>query len=357
MFPHSKPPDGEHGVTRPTLSGVSASPDTGPAPRSLTRPSPSAPNPRDLSRKCFRCRLALACLIFAFLFPATSGAAEKIAGDLWLTNHYDYPSFTGTNVVRSEIFGALHAEALAGKLKISWPSKTAPVGLTLVASADDPGHWPARDWRSSPMQPHGESWEAFVPVDSLDVPVIYFVRAGTNISPMRLARPRALGLEEPTRIFWPFLEGFEEGLESWRLLTPGAAELKTGTPVKNGKAALVAAVPAGKKSVAVATTRVRGWFAEEHGARGLSVWLRAREGTGHARFTLMAQAFTTNQVVAVRAGDVPLTAQWQRVELPFSSFPKIPRLGLDLFTIEFIADGPREFLVDDLQLLGRWPVD
>jgi hypothetical protein len=174
---------------------------------------------------------------------------------------------------------------------------------------------------------------------------------------MRLARPRALGLEEPTRIFWPFLEGFEEGLESWRLLSGGAAELKTGTPVKNGKAALVAAVPAGKKSVAVATTRVRGWFAEEHGARGLSVWLRAREGTGHARFTLMAQAFTTNQVVAVRAGDVPLTAQWQRVELPFSSFPKIPRLGLDLFTIEFIADGPREFLVDDLQLLGRWPVD
>lgn len=307
--------------------------------------------------KCFRRRLALACLSFAFLFPATSGAAEKIVGDLWLTNHFEYPVSIATNALPAEMFGTLHAEVLAGRLKISWLSKTAPASPTLVASADAPGHWPARDWRSCPMEQHGENWEAFVPVDSLDVPVIYFVRAGTNVSPMRLVRPRALGLEEPTRIFWPFLEGFEEGLESWRLLSVGAAGLKTGTPAKNGKAALLAAIPAGKKTVAIATTRVRGWFAEEHGAAGLSVWLRAREGTGHARFTLLTHAFTTNQVVAVRAGDVPLTGQWQRVELPFSAFPKISRPVIDLFTIEFIADGPREFLVDDLQLLGRWPLD
>ena len=300
-------------------------------------------------------KLTLSCL---FLLVPSLGAAEKPVADFWLTNAGQYPPGVSTNAVRASGFENLHSEALAGKLKISWPSTNAPpAGVTLLASEDDPGHWPARDWRSYAMEQHGENWEAYVPVDSLDVPVVYFVRAGEKISPMRLTRPRALGLEAPTRIFWPFLEGFEEGLESWRLLSDAMAELKTGTPVKNGKAALIAALPAGKKSIAIGTTRVRGWFVEEHFAKGLSVWLRTREGTGRARFTLLAHAFTTNQVVAVRAGEVPLTAQWQRVELPFDTFPKISRGAIDLFTIEFMADGPREFLVDDLQLLGRWRLD
>lgn len=176
---------------------------------------------------------------------------------------------------------------------------------------------------------------------------------------MRLCRPRAAGLEEPSRIFWSFLEGFEQDMESWRLLTTdaGAPPLKTDPTAHNGRAALAVTLPVGKHSVTVATTRVRGWQVQQHGATGLRLWLRAREGAARAQFTLLAQAFTTNQVVAVWPRDVQLTAQWQQVDLPFGLVPQVPLAAVDLFAIEFIGEGPREFLVDDLQLLGPWGME
>ena len=59
---------------------------------------------------------------------------------------------------------------------------------------------------------------------------------------VRYVGPRAAGLEEATRVFWPFLDGFEEQLEGWRLAEKDGAftPLQKGTPPKNGKAALLA---------------------------------------------------------------------------------------------------------------------
>ena len=45
------------------------------------------------------------------------------------------------------------------------------------------------------------------------------------------------------------------------------------------------------------------------------------------------------------------------MELFFSALPRLSLGAVDLFAIEFVADGPREFLVDDLQLLGPWKLE
>jgi hypothetical protein len=89
-------------------------------------------------------------------------------------------------------------------------------------------------------------------------------------------------------------------------------------------------------------------------AQGVLVWLRTREGGSRARFTLLANALTTNQMVGIFPQDANLTNRWQKVNLPFASFPGLQLPSIDLLAVEFIGDGPREFLVDDLQLLGPW---
>ncbi len=171
-------------------------------------------------------------------------------------------------------------------------------------------------------------------------------------SPMRIASARALGLEQPTRIFWPFLEGFEQGLQGWRIID--GPELHTGLPPKNGRAALAIRVPDSKRSVTVVTTRLRGWFLEEHGATGIALWLRTRTGSAAAVFTVFANAFSTNQIVARRAAPTVITDRWTNVELPFQSFPRFPIGEVDLFSIELTGQPGTEFLLDDVELLGRW---
>jgi hypothetical protein len=113
-------------------------------------------------------------------------------------------------------------------------------------------------------------------------------------------------------------------------------------------------VPSGKRSVSVATTRLRGWSIEERGATGMAFWARTRSGTGHLRVTLLANAYTTNQVTSAQTNTFSITPAWKRIQLPFAEYP-MPLLGdLDLVVFEWIGSVVTEFLLDDLYLLGRW---
>ena len=289
-------------------------------------------------------------------------AADRPPGDRWITNEVLYPPGCTQFAVASNAFANLHAEAIAENLRVLWqpmqPDTNAVV--TLWLSVEEPGHWRVRDWRPRPMDLQGNTWETTVPVESVDIPVVYFVcaatLAATNLSPVRLCQPRGVGLEIPTRLFWAFLEGFEQGLHSWSLVTTATnvPVLRTSPTANTGFAALLAAIPEGGHSITLGTTRVRGGQIEQHQATGLRLWLRTRQGTGEVRFVLHANALTTNQVVAVFPSTFPVHDQWQGVDLPFSAFPRLPLRDVDWFTIELVAPSPREFLLDDLQYLGHW---
>ncbi|MBI3191737.1 MAG: hypothetical protein HYZ36_03650 [Pedosphaera parvula] len=302
--------------------------------------------------------------VFSLALTAAAQAPRPPA-DAWVTNFVQFPPGTSTNSVHHQGFENLHAEALAGSLRVSWqPVQMVPgATATVLASADDLGHWPARDWRRYPMAVQRDHWAASLPVDNLEVPVVYFVEqrtsGSTNVSLMRVCHPRRAGLSEPSRVFWPFLDGFEEGIEGWWLVgTPTELPpLNTDPTAKNGRAALRVKVPPNKRSMTLATTRVRGWQILQQTARGVRLWLRTKAGSGKARFTLLANAYTSDQSVSVCATEPVINEQWQKVDLAFSLFPKVPLADVDLLTIEFIGQGPLEFLVDDLQLLGRWRME
>jgi hypothetical protein len=289
-------------------------------------------------------------------------AADRPPAESWITNGVHFPKDISTNLTGIHGFENLHAEPVAERIFISWkPGELNPnATVTLFASADDPGHWLVRNWRSYHMAPSGSQWHARVPVENIDVPIIYFIQtvthAATNVSPMRICHPRTLGLEMPSRPFWPFLEGFEQGTESWALLSAATDHgfLSTDSIAKNGYHSLQVSLPPNQPSVTVATTRIRGWQIQQHGATGLRLWLRTKTGMGRARFTLFANAFNTNQVLAVSSIEPKLNEQWQKIDLPLDSFPKLPRGSVDWFTIEFIGNGPADFLIDDIQFIGPW---
>jgi hypothetical protein len=177
---------------------------------------------------------------------------------------------------------------------------------------------------------------------------------------MRVCIPRDAGLETPSRLFWPFLEGFEEGLESWTLLDPDpdTPELAVSPESKSGKNALmVARGPDQKRSTTIGTTRLRGSKIVSVEANGVTLWMRTLRGQGRARFTLYSNAFATNQVASTLPNDIPLSPKWKKVDLLFASFGKVPLGKVDYFAIEFIADDAPGFLLDDMQLLGPWPTD
>lgn len=295
------------------------------------------------------------------LVAAQAWAQSKSPADAWLTGAVKYPRGSGTNMLRQDAFTTLRAEHLVEQLKVRW-QPAAPLTQTRLLvhfSADAPGHWPARDWRTLPMTLRGAVWEAVLPVDDLDVPLVYFVSDAGDApglcSPMRVVSPRLTGMEKPSRIFWPFLDGFEAGVSGWELAAGAAAPpLKVSPQAHEGHAAMSVSLPAGERSVTVSTARVRGWHYSHQFATGLRVWLRAPAGTGRARFTLHANADTADAIAVSSTVEVELSAQWQRVELHFSSFPNFPVVATDRFSIEFRGEGPREFLVDDLRLLGRW---
>ncbi|HYV26491.1 MAG TPA: hypothetical protein VFA77_03100, partial [Candidatus Eisenbacteria bacterium] len=144
--------------------------------------------------------------------------------DQWVTNFVHFPSTVATNEVRLKGFETLQTEAVARRLKITWQPERVDTNFNVVVfiSTDGIGHWPARDWHAYPMSARGGKWETSVPADSLDTPMVYFLRsassATTNYSLMRIVRPRIAGLTEPSRPFWPFLEGFEDSIESWHVV-------------------------------------------------------------------------------------------------------------------------------------------
>ena len=299
-------------------------------------------------------------ILIPFLALAAPAREPEAGSDRWLTNAGAVlPEKFAVATADTNRFATLRSEVVAGALLVKCEAGDPLTEPRLVASADAPGHWPARDWRSRPMQRRGASWVAELPVDSLDVPQIYFVIVREHeksvASPMRLAEPRRLGLEQPTRLFWAFIEGFEQELESWGVTDPTG--LRTDPVAKNGRASLVVRVPAGARSVSAQTTKLRGWFLQEHGAAGLGLWLRVKQGAGAAAFALTANASSTNQVVARRAETVPVSTNWVKAAFLFESFPKFPLGDTDLFTIEFVAEPGTELLLDDVHLLGRWRND
>jgi len=306
--------------------------------------------------------LGLAAILVAALAVRAADTIRPPA-DAWFTNQFTWPGFVPTQAVRAAGFENLHAADSAGRLKIFWAPARMDTNaeVCLFASADAPGHWPVRDWRSYAAIERGTNWEAKFPVDDVDVPVAYFlgvtVAGKTNYSPLRMAHPRELGLEEPSRIFGPFLEGFEEGLASWRLTAAEDGAVQLADEAKNGRHALLITLPAGKRSVTIGTTRVRGWRTQYPGVSGLSVWLRTRSGEATARLALHANAFSMNQVVSTCPREIRVTGAWQRVDVAFDSFPNLPLANVDWFSLEFSADGPREILLDDLQFLGPWKLE
>ena len=281
-------------------------------------------------------------------------AEPKPPADAWLTEAVALPRHVTTNAPDAATFATLHTELLAEQLRVRWPAAAGfpAQTVTLHFSADAPGHWPSRDWRALPMTRRGENWEANLPVDDLEVPLVYFLRAQgatQRCSPLRVVAPRAAGLEQPSRVFWPFLDGFEEGLTGWE--TSGNATLKLTPLAHDGHAALAIAAPDGLRTVRVSTPRVRGWHYTLQLATGVRVWLRAPRG-GVVRFHLHAHADTPHATSATSSIVVTARDQWQRVDLAFTSFGQFNFASMDRLTIEFTGDG--ELLVDDLRLLGRW---
>jgi len=302
---------------------------------------------------------ALATLV-GLLLTVMAQAQSKPAADAWVAGTVRYPIGLATNALNQEAFASLRAEHLAEQLKVRWQPATPATQprLTLHFSTDAPGHWPARDWRTLPLVQRGAVWEATLPVDDLDVPLVYFVSAGNPapalLSPIRVVSPRLAGMEKPSRIFWPFLDGFEEGVAGWTLAGASVLPLKSSPAAHDGNAALSVMLPAGQRSVTVGTARVRGWHYSHQLATGLRVWLRTPGGNGRARFTLHSHHGTTNAFAVSSTIEAALDDKWRKVDLSFSSFPNFPVVNTDWFSIEFSGEGPREFLVDDLRLLGRW---
>lgn len=300
--------------------------------------------------------------LIAGLATGGSSVGGDVTGDLRLAGGFAYPGRAATRQGEGDLFQGLKAEAINGKLKVSFQGAETPrdAVVTLRSSVDMPGHWPARHWVDSPMTLRGRDWVANLPIDAPDVPVVYFaeaVAAGrTHVSPMRICHPRKIGIEKPSRAFWPFLEGFETGARNWRYLAGSNSRESPGTieESKSGQRAMLLQIPPGKVSVTVGTTSVRGWHARINGATGLKFWARASGGRGQVRLALLCNAFSEDQSVSIRPGTIDLDGDWKQVVVFFSEFPGLKTVDMDLLTLEFVGAGQAEFLVDDLELVGPW---
>lgn len=314
--------------------------------------------------------LAATAMAVVTTFKLASADAGPTA-DAWLAETNAYPPEIRPFVVASNRFAALRAEAIGGRLRIVLPSDGLATNARVVlhSSFDEPGHWPARDWESTPMIRGERQFDSVVRVTDLEVPLVYFasltepgkagggIASNTFVSPLRVCRPARAGLDAPSHPFWPYLEGFEGALTSWRLLTPETPPLETDPSSRSGKSALRVVLPAGRNAVSIATTRVRGWHVTLREAAGVRLWLRTKSGEARARFTLLANAGTPRQELAVFPRQETLGQQWRPVDLWFADVPAWRPAALDLLSIDFIGLGPLEILMDDVQLLGRWRLE
>ena len=318
-----------------------------------------------------RLAILLAATTLTVFAPSVRAATEAgPAADAWLAASNAYPSDIVPLTVSSNRFAALRAEAIGGRLRIVLPVDgfATNVRVSLHFSFDEPGHWPVREWEFTPMIRGEFQFASVVRVTDLEVPLVYFVSltepsksggggSNTVVSQMRVCHPARAGLEVPSHPFWPFLEGFEESLAGWRLLTAGAPALAIDPAARSGKSALRVVLPATRDTVAIATTRVRGWHATLRGAAGVRLWLSTKSGEARARFTLLANAATPRQEMTVFPRQETIGPQWRPVDLWFADLPNWRPAGLDLLRIDFIGQGPIEILMDDVQLLGRWRIE
>jgi len=292
-------------------------------------------------------------------------AAETKAADRALPESGVYPAQVGRAQVDPESFPGLKVEGIAGKLKFSFQSdKLGPkTAVSLWASVDSPGHWPARRWISIPMKQAGRDRVAKWPVDAVDVPVVYFVEAqtlaGPRHSPLRICEPRGVGIERPSRPFWSFLDGFETGLGAWQDLSGNArgGGVKIVERPLNGRHALSARIPADKASVSFGTTAVREWHVRLKGARGVRFHARSVSGSGRLRLTAYANAFTEAQQVSEMRQTIRIGQDWKQSDVFFSEFPGLNLNQIDLVAFEFVGAPGAEFLLDDLRLLGDWATE
>jgi hypothetical protein len=293
---------------------------------------------------------------------STGSRGHVPSADAWLTNSvvrsapYDFSTATPHG------FESLRADVLSNRLKAIFAATDLDTNHPprLVFSVEAPGHWPSRDWIVRPMRFLNGLWECAVPVEDPDVTVVYFLqvtRGLTNAqSPLRICVPRLAGLETPTQLFWPYLEGFESGGGQWHLLSgPGEPEeIEISREARSGEGALRIKLPDGGRSRTVATTRVRGSVLERCGATGVRLWMRTGRGTVRVRFTLVANADTAVQVVSPNPRFTEVTDRWSEVDVPLSAFAGLPVGQVDRFTIECVSESPGECFVDDVQLLGPW---
>src|SRR5689334_21789071 len=95
--------------------------------------------------------------LLLFWLPAQGQTPPPLPADTWVTTAVQFPPGIATNTVRTNGFETLHAEVVARRVKIVWPNEAIPATaeIILMASADDAGHWPARDWRTYPMTKRG----------------------------------------------------------------------------------------------------------------------------------------------------------------------------------------------------------
>lgn len=300
------------------------------------------------------------CSLAPVISLAVSGlsANDKNDADKFADPKIHYPEICDYRCLNTNLFTNFFSEAVAGKIQAVWKTGRSNSSATLFYSADYPEHYASRDWRYVTMVFRGSLYNGSIPVDDLDVPIVYFIIEvsdnRTNLSPMRICYPRKSGLETPSRPFWQFLEGFEETILNWKILNnyPDIQPLKTNAVVKNGKAALSVVLPEGRRSISVGTSRLRGWQIENFKAKGFSVWLRTKEGSGAVQFSLATYAFTDKQQIAQYPETFPVSNEWKRIEVNFNSFPKINLLNVDLLIFEFSGKGKTEFLIDDLSLTG-----
>jgi hypothetical protein len=283
------------------------------------------------------------------------------------------------DLVNQGPFGMLQADSIAGRFKLIWSE--APGDLEgapeAVVSTGTPEQWEQRDWVSYPMKKRGSEWEALIPVDHPDVPLVYFVgvfsspRTSVTLkagpvpesqppllaSPLRRCQPRALGVQAPTRVFWPVLDGFEDHVQEWQWTVEKnqATRLALSEQSHRGHFALQLELPQDHGRAVVGTTRLKGWQIEQQKALGLRLWLRTFEGQGQVKVVLVSHAFTDREKKVEWIHDPPLTAAWQAVDVPFAAFPNMVTDRVTYLLLELSGDPGEKFLLDDLQLLGPWP--
>lgn len=304
---------------------------------------------------------SLLCLAFlapaAFRMPAADGTGT--AADEWWTGEFASPRGAAP-APAAGVFDGVSGVARDGRLRVRWSPPASVTGIEVLASTDSPGHWRVRDWRRYPMAPEGAgSWQASIPVPSVEVPTFYLVRATLagkpTDSPPRIFRPRLAGLTQPTFPFTGFLEGFEEGVDAWELIgrasVPGS--LGWSNHAASGRHALRVVVPSGRGSVTIGTVRVRGWMLVEHPVVALRWMARTESGEGRVRCALHSRARTPDLAVHESREEWVVGPGWRQVEVPLVGLPHLRPADVDWLTLQFRAEAGGVLLVDDLELVLR----